>query len=482
MVAASLVALALGLGFGIADPGLPALADEPGRPAAVVALEAELDAVERGASDAQVSVQLAAEDYDVAAAALADARSAAAAASARSAAAAAKLKTARVRLGAVYRAGTQGENGLDLLGRLVDSGGVQAAASAARVRHAVERKAGNAVTVAADAGAAAEAAKAKADAAAARAQRAADEAGQAFERASRAARDLAGIERSAAERRAALFVRLAAARGTSVAVERARWAERMAAAADARETAARAAAGLGAVAGAGSRAGAGAGTGSAATTPKATSSTAVTSTPKATTSAGPTTPTAPRPKATATATATPKPAPSSSSRPPKPAPSTTKPSTPKPSTPKPSTPKPSTPKPTSPVPPASPPGSWNSTAAQGVKAAAWAKSKVGAAYQLGGTGPAFDCSGLTSAAWGSVGLSITRTSRSQYHAAARIAYSQLRAGDLIFYATDRTNSATIYHVAMYLGKGQMVEARYPGATAWVTSLRLTASMPYAGRP
>ncbi|KGM08678.1 C40 family peptidase, partial [Cellulomonas carbonis] len=140
-----------------------------------------------------------------------------------------------------------------------------------------------------------------------------------------------------------------------------------------------------------------------------------------------------------------------------------------------------------PEPPASDPyglgtGSQRGSAGQGQAAVEWAMGKVGTPYLWGGTGPdGYDCSGLTSQAWKAAGLSINRTSRDQYKQVRKIAYDQLRAGDLIFYG--RGNDPTsITHVAMYVGGGQMVEASRPGVPVRVTSVRWSGTMPFAGRP
>lgn len=82
-------------------------------------------------------------------------------------------------------------------------------------------------------------------------------------------------------------------------------------------------------------------------------------------------------------------------------------------------------------------------------AASWAMSRQGARYQWGGTGPAYDCSGLTYAAYRAVGVRIPRTSSQQYHATQRISRSQLRTGDLIFWHG---------HVEMYVGNGRVIGA------------------------
>jgi cell wall-associated NlpC family hydrolase len=105
-------------------------------------------------------------------------------------------------------------------------------------------------------------------------------------------------------------------------------------------------------------------------------------------------------------------------------------------------------------------------------------------YQWGGNGnPGWDCSGLTSAAWRAQGLNISRSSRSQYQTVAKISYSQLRPGDLLFWADNPNDPSTIRHVAIYSGNGKMIEAVIPGVAVRETSVRWDADlMPYAGRP
>ncbi|WP_034229702.1 C40 family peptidase, partial [Actinotalea ferrariae] len=150
-----------------------------------------------------------------------------------------------------------------------------------------------------------------------------------------------------------------------------------------------------------------------------------------------------------------------------------------------------TPPPATPTPPPAPPatdpfglgtGSQRGSAAQGQAAVDWAVTQVGKAYVWGGTGPdGYDCSGLTSQAWRAAGLSIHRTSRDQYRQVRKIEYSALRPGDLIFYGQGN-DPASITHVGMYAGGGQMVEASRPGVPVRVTPVRWSGTMPFAGRP
>ncbi len=166
-----------------------------------------------------------------------------------------------------------------------------------------------------------------------------------------------------------------------------------------------------------------------------------------------------------------------------PAPANPAPSDPAPSNPAPSNPAPSNPAPSNPAPAPTPPpaGDSRGTAAGGQAAVDWARTQIGKPYQWGGTGPdAYDCSGLTGAAWRHGGVNLPRTSRSQYDAVQKIPYSQLRPGDLIFYGSGTTSS--IYHVAIYSGGGRMVEAPRAGVPLRETSLRMSGTMPFAGRP
>lgn len=128
-------------------------------------------------------------------------------------------------------------------------------------------------------------------------------------------------------------------------------------------------------------------------------------------------------------------------------------------------------------------GSQRGSAAQGQAAVAWAVSQVGKAYGWGAAGPeAFDCSGLTSKAWGAAGVGLHRTSRDQYRQVLKISYDAMRPGDLIFYGSVGSDPGSITHVAMYVGGGQMVEAPRPGVAVRVTKVRWAGTMPYAGRP
>ncbi|WP_217176872.1 C40 family peptidase [Streptomyces sp. AC495_CC817] len=125
---------------------------------------------------------------------------------------------------------------------------------------------------------------------------------------------------------------------------------------------------------------------------------------------------------------------------------------------------------TGPVSPASATGDApNSRAAAAIS---YAYSKIGSPYVWGATGPnAFDCSGLTLAAYRAAGVSLPRTTYSQINAGPRVARSDLRPGDLVFFYSG------ISHVGIYIGNGQMIHAPNPSAPVRVAPLD---EMPYAG--
>jgi len=103
-----------------------------------------------------------------------------------------------------------------------------------------------------------------------------------------------------------------------------------------------------------------------------------------------------------------------------------------------------------------------------------ALAQLGVPYVYGAAGPHnFDCSGLTSFAYHAAGRTIPRTAAWQFAAFAVdhfVPPTALRAGDLVFYATDPADPATIHHVGMYLGNGLMVEAPHTSAVVRIASI------------
>jgi cell wall-associated NlpC family hydrolase len=93
----------------------------------------------------------------------------------------------------------------------------------------------------------------------------------------------------------------------------------------------------------------------------------------------------------------------------------------------------------------------------------FALGEVGKPYVWGATGPnTYDCSGLILRAFQAAGINLPRVSRQQFYAGGHVPIEQAQPGDLLFYATDPSDPATIHHVVLYMGNGQMVEAPYTG--------------------
>jgi cell wall-associated NlpC family hydrolase len=102
------------------------------------------------------------------------------------------------------------------------------------------------------------------------------------------------------------------------------------------------------------------------------------------------------------------------------------------------------------------------------RAVAFALRQRGKPYQWGAEGPgAYDCSGLTWAAWRAAGVTIPRTAAGQLAGLPRVR-GRLRPGDLLIY---RTAGPTYRHVAMVVGIDHMVEAPGRGIPVRSTSIR-----------
>jgi cell wall-associated NlpC family hydrolase len=99
-----------------------------------------------------------------------------------------------------------------------------------------------------------------------------------------------------------------------------------------------------------------------------------------------------------------------------------------------------------------------------------AVSQLGVPYVFGGEaqGVGFDCSGLVQWAWGQAGVSIPRTTETEWPALQHVSLDGLEPGDLLFYFNlDGDNQ--VDHVVMYTGSGPygtstVIQAPFTGAT------------------
>ncbi len=97
----------------------------------------------------------------------------------------------------------------------------------------------------------------------------------------------------------------------------------------------------------------------------------------------------------------------------------------------------------------------------GDKAVLFAFQQVGKPYIWGGNGPqGYDCSGLALASWEhGAGIGFARVADDQYHTAGvPVAMDDLQAGDLVFWGDNLTDWTTVYHTAIFVGGGRIVEA------------------------
>jgi cell wall-associated NlpC family hydrolase len=90
---------------------------------------------------------------------------------------------------------------------------------------------------------------------------------------------------------------------------------------------------------------------------------------------------------------------------------------------------------------------------------AFLRAQVGKAYVSGGTGPSsYDCSGLVQSAFRQIGVDLPRTSQEQSTAGTSVPVDSARPGDLVFWG----GTGSAYHVAVYIGGGQYIDAANPG--------------------
>lgn len=109
------------------------------------------------------------------------------------------------------------------------------------------------------------------------------------------------------------------------------------------------------------------------------------------------------------------------------------------------------------------------------KAIEFAESKIGTDYLFGGTGPRYDCSGLTSKAWAAAGVTIPRTAAAQQAALPKV--TSVQPGDILFFGVPA------HHCGLALGGGRMLEAAHTGTKVRIVG-GATTRKDYtgAGRP
>lgn len=140
-----------------------------------------------------------------------------------------------------------------------------------------------------------------------------------------------------------------------------------------------------------------------------------------------------------------------------------------------------TPEPTPTTPP-SPPTDPPAPASGANAAIAFARSQIGDPYVWGAAGPsAWDCSGLTMGAWRAGGISLPHYSVAQYLQSTPISRSSLRPGDLVFWGSSGSASS-IYHVALYVGNGMIIQAPRTGRDVEEVSMYYWIPPTFFARP
>jgi cell wall-associated NlpC family hydrolase len=119
-----------------------------------------------------------------------------------------------------------------------------------------------------------------------------------------------------------------------------------------------------------------------------------------------------------------------------------------------------------------------------LQAMRFGKRQIGKPYVWGGTGPkGYDCSGLQMTSYVHAGLTVPRTAAEQYAGAGKyVPLDEAKQGDLLFYASDVTKPATVYHVVMYVGGGKILDAPQTGENVQIQPLWTTDLLPVAVRP
>jgi cell wall-associated NlpC family hydrolase len=100
----------------------------------------------------------------------------------------------------------------------------------------------------------------------------------------------------------------------------------------------------------------------------------------------------------------------------------------------------------------------------------------GSRYRFGGVSRrGFDCSGFTRYVYSKYGISLPHSSAAQAHVGRPVSRGELKAGDLVFFAT---RGRRIGHVGIYIGNNQIVHAATYGRGVRTDSL---SSGYYSGR-
>ncbi|WP_310735835.1 C40 family peptidase [Limosilactobacillus balticus] len=96
-----------------------------------------------------------------------------------------------------------------------------------------------------------------------------------------------------------------------------------------------------------------------------------------------------------------------------------------------------------------------------------AHQQLGKPYVWGATGPnSFDCSGLVQYVYRQIGINLPRTTYQQEYQGTAVSLNALQPGDLLFWGS----YGSAYHVAIYIGNGDFIQAPQPGEQVKITNM------------
>lgn len=112
-----------------------------------------------------------------------------------------------------------------------------------------------------------------------------------------------------------------------------------------------------------------------------------------------------------------------------------------------------------------------------VDIAEYAKQFLGNPYVYGGSSltNGTDCSGFVMSIYKHFGIKLSHSARSQAGEGTKISASELKPGDLVFYAD---SSGTINHVALYIGGGRVIHASSPSTGIKISNYKYRTPVKY----
>lgn len=106
--------------------------------------------------------------------------------------------------------------------------------------------------------------------------------------------------------------------------------------------------------------------------------------------------------------------------------------------------------------------SLNGSSKQGEAVVAEVKNHLGKPYRYGSMGPnSFDCSGLVSYCYKSIGISVPRSSKDYGSIGSAVSADKAAAGDIVCF---NTSGRGISHVGIYIGNGDFIHAASGSST------------------